>query len=145
MALVAVIADAQVLPALNARLRSLCEEDAPVRAVCAPPQPARLDLDLQIDPDHDPDPVLAAVQLSLFGPVTLPGTGGLLRPERLGPDGTLFASVVLRAVMDVPGVAGVHALLLDRSPFPDPGLRPAAGHWFDFDTGGVWVNGRRAP
>ena len=56
----------------------------------------------------------------------------------------LFASVVVRAVMEVPGVAGLHALRMDESPFTQTGRRPAAGTYFDFAVGGVWVNGQRA-
>jgi hypothetical protein len=88
--------------------------------------------------------VSAAVSRALFAEVVLPGSGGLLRAERLGPDGVLFASAVVRAVMDVPGVAQLRALSLDGAPFTDTGRRPAAGAYFDFAAGGVWINGQRA-
>lgn len=145
LARVSVCADAQVLPALTARLRALCEENVALRVVCAPAQTARLDLDLQIHPDHVPETVVAAVQQCLFEAATLPGSGGPLRPEKLGPDDVLFASPLIRAVMDVAGVQGLQSLRLDGSAFTETGRRPALGHWFDFETGGVWVNGRRAP
>ena len=51
----------------------------------------------------------------------------LLRPERLGPDGILFQSAVVRAVVDVPGGAAQRALGFDRTPFIETGRRPAAG------------------
>jgi hypothetical protein len=76
--------------------------------------------------------------------VTLPGTGGLLRPERLGPDGVVFASVVVQAVMAVPGVADLRSLSFDDTSFIETGRSPAAGMYFDFADGGIWVNGTRA-
>lgn len=142
--IVSYIGDAQLAPAIQATLRALAEPDAPIRAVSAPAQPARLDVDVQLDPLHVPADVVRAVSAALFAAVTLPGTGGLLRAERLGPDGVLFASVVVRAVMEVPGVAGLRALRMDESPFTQTGRRPAAGAYFDFALGGVWVNGQRA-
>ena len=142
--IVSYIGDTQLAPAIQATLRSLAEPDAPIRAVSAPAQSARLDVDVQMDPLHVPGDVIAAVSATLFAAVTLPGTGGLLRAERLGPDGVLFASVVVRAVMEVPGVTELRSLQLDRTPFTQTGRRPAAGAYFDFATGGVWVNGQRA-
>lgn len=113
--------------------------------VSATSQAARLDLDVEIDAAYVPDDVVAALSTVLFAPVTLPGTGGLLRPEKLAPDGILFSSVVVRAVMEVPGVAALRALSLDGTPFTDVGRQPAPGAYFDFEAGGVWVNGERAP
>ena len=91
-----------------------------------------------------PGDVIAAVSLALFAPVTLPGSGGLLRAEQLGPDGVVFESVVVRAVLEVPGVAALRSLGFDATPFTETGRTPAAGAYFDFDAGGVWVNGIRA-
>jgi predicted phage baseplate assembly protein len=138
------IGDAQLAPKLQAALRALAEDGAPISAQPSPPQSARLDVDLEIDERHVPGDVIAAVQLALFGAVTLPGTGGLLQPEQLGPDGVVFESVVVRAVMSVAGVASLRALSFDGTPFVETGRVPAAGAYFDFAAGGVWVNGHRA-
>lgn len=137
------IGDAQLAPAIRAALRALAEHDAPISVQAAVAQPARLDVDLEIDPLHVPEDVVAAVGEALFGAVTLPGTGGLLRPERLGPDGVVFQSVVVHAVMQVPGVAALHGLGLDGTPFVETGRLPAAGAYFDFAAEGVWVDGKR--
>lgn len=143
-ALVTVIADPQVIPALRAVLRTLAEPDAPISVCTATPQGARLDVDLGIHPDHDPASVRRAVQSVLFAPVGLPGSGGLLRAERLGPDGVLFQSRIVHAVMQVPGVTGLNALGMDRTAFTDIARRPGTGAYFDFEVGGVWVNGEPA-
>jgi hypothetical protein len=143
-AVVSYIGDSQLAPSLRAVLRALAEDDAPITVVSAPPQPARLDVDIEIDPLHVSDDVVAAVCKALFDQVTLPGTGGRLRPERLGPDGVVFASVVVQAVMAVPGVADLRSLSFDDTSFIETGRSPAAGMYFDFADGGIWVNGTRA-
>lgn len=140
---VSYIGDAQLAPTLQAALRALAEDDAPISAVSSPPQSARLDVDIEVDPLQVPADVIAAVGQALFAAVTLPGTGGLLRPERLGPDGVVFQSVLVRCVMDVPGVASLRALDFDRIPFVEMGRQPAAGAYFDFAAGGVWIDGKR--
>lgn len=141
---VSYIGDAQLAPALQAVLRALAEDDAPISAYSAAAQPARLDVDVALDPRYAPAEVIAALGRVLFAAVTLPGSGGLLRAERLGPDGVLFASVLVRALMEVPGVAALRSLGLDRTPFVQAGRRPAAGAYFDFAAGGVWINGHQA-
>lgn len=138
------IGDAQLAAAIQAALRALAEDNAPISAQSAVAQPARLDVDIGIDPRQVPADVIAAVGRALFAAATLPGTAGLLRPERLGPDGVVFSSAVVGAVMAVPGVAALHSLGFDGTPFVDTGRRPAAGAYFDFAAGGVWINGQRA-
>jgi hypothetical protein len=142
--IVSYIGDAQLAPAIQSALRALAEHDAPISAQSATAQPAWLDVDFDIDPVYAPDDVIAAVSRALFAAVTLPGTGGLLRPERLGPDGVVFASAVVRAVMDVAGVALLRSLYFDDTPFIQTGRQPAAGAYFDFASGGLWVNGHNA-
>lgn len=138
---VAVIGDAQLAPGILAALRALAEADAPIAVRTATAQPAAMAVDIDIDPLQVPEDVIAAVQQALFAPVVLPGSGGLLRPERLGPDGVLFQSSVVAAVMAVAGVAALRTLVFDGTPFVDVGRRPAAGAYFDFESGGVSVNG----
>ncbi|HTE38337.1 MAG TPA: baseplate J/gp47 family protein [Reyranella sp.] len=137
------IGDPQLVPSVQAALRALAEEDAPITAISAPAQSARLDVDIDADADRVAVDVATAVGQALFAPVTLPGTGGLLRPERLGPDGAVLESVVVRAIMEVAGVAALRALSFDGTPFIETGRTPMPGSYFDF-AGGVWVNGQRA-
>jgi hypothetical protein len=142
--IVSYIGDAQLALTIQSALRALAEDDAPISARSAPAQSARFDVDVEIDVHYAPDDVIAAVSQALFAAVTLPGTGGLLRPERLGPDGVVFESVVVRAVMDVAGVASLRSMSFDGTPFVEIGRRPAAGAYFDFAAQGVWVNGQQA-
>ena len=90
------------------------------------------------------DAVADAVGAALFAAVALPGSGGLLRPEKLGPDGPVFASRVLQAIMAVEGVAALEGLSFDGSAFAEVARIPAAGAYFDFAGGGVRINGRLA-
>lgn len=143
--IVSYIGDAQLAPSIQATLRDLAEDDAPITAKSASAQPTWLEADIEIDPRDVPSDVIAAVISVLFAAVTLPGSGGLLRPERLGPDGVVFMSVVVRAIVDVAGVAALRSLAFNGNPFIDIGRTPAAGAYFDFAAGGIWVNGQRAP
>jgi hypothetical protein len=96
---------------------------------------------VKIHPDHVADDVTAAVRRALFGPVTVAGAGGLLRAEKLGPDGIVFLSHVVHAVMNVPGVEAVAHVDWDGTAFTEMGRRPAPGMHFDFEQGGIWING----
>lgn len=142
--IVSYIGDPQLAPALQAALRGLAEYDAPITAMSATAQSAELDVDIDIDSKHVPEDVIAAVCQALFATVTLPGTGGLLRPERLGPDGVVFESVIVRAVMEVPGVVALRSLVFDGTAFIETARKPAAGTYFDFAANGVKVNGKMA-
>ncbi|GEN98738.1 hypothetical protein NSE01_05710 [Novosphingobium sediminis] len=143
-AMVRYIGDPQLAAPIRAALRALAEDDAPITVISAAAQSVRLDVAIDVSPDYVADAVAGAVGAVLFAPVGLPGTGGLLRPERLGPDSAVFASMVIKAIMDVPGVTALSALSLDGTPFTDVARAPAAGSYFDFADGGVRVNGRLA-
>jgi hypothetical protein len=126
-------------------LRALSEPDAPIVVESSPPQRASLHVGIVIHPDHADEQVIAAVQEALFAEVGLPGSGGLLRAERLGPDGIVFLSHIVHAVMNVPGVDGIGQIDFDDASFVEAGRRPLPGQHFDFAQGGVWINGSKAP
>lgn len=138
------IGDQQLAPPIRAALRALAEDDAPITVLNAAPQPAKLDVDIAVDPEFVADDVADAVGKVLFAAATLPGTGGLLTPEKLGPDGVVFASIVVQAIMAVPGVAGLNSMSFDDTTFSDIARAPAAGAYFDFADGGIRINGRSA-
>jgi predicted phage baseplate assembly protein len=140
------IGSAQLREVIHARLRALSEPDAPIAVVHALPQTAMLVLDVEIDADYLAADVIAAVREALYAGADLPGTGGLLRAERLGPEGIVFLSQVVAAVMGVAGVVGVRSVSLNNTPFTQSGRKPAAGHYFDFgepgtNTSGLVING----
>lgn len=145
---VLIIGDAQLQLTVLAALRALAEPDAPISVQVAAAQPARMNVDIEIHPDHVPGDVIAAVQEALFAAVTLPGSGGLLRAERLGPDGVLFQSHIVRTVMQIGGVAALNSLGMDGTAFTQIARVPTPGAYFEFATpgasGGVWINGMRA-
>lgn len=142
-AIVSYVGDTQLAPSILATLRALSEPDAPISVQRSAPQASSLSLGVAIDPDHVGSQVIAAVLEALFGAATLPGTGGLLRAEKLGPDGIVFHSHVVHAVMNVPGVTGIGYIGFDGAAFSE-GRAPAAGAHFDFALGGVSVNGVNA-
>ena len=80
----------------------------------------------------------------LFRSASVTGSAGLLRPERLGPDGVVIQSQVVQAVVSVPGVLSLNSLGFSGTPFLETGRQPEAGAYFDFAAGGVWINGVRA-
>jgi hypothetical protein len=140
------IGPAELREAIRARLRALAEPDAPIAALRAMPQAARLELDLEIHADYLEADVVAAVREALYAPAGLPGSGGLLRAERLGPEGIVFLSQVMAAVMGVAGAAAVRSASLDGAPFAQSGRQPAAGCYFDFGepgtpSSGLLING----
>ena len=136
------VGDPQLAPDIRAALRALAEEDAPIAVTSAAAQSASLDVSIAVDGEYVADAVADAVGAALFAAVTLPGSGGLLRPERLGPDGPVFASRVLQAIMAVEGVAALEGLSFDGSAFAEVARIPATGAYFDFAGGGVRINGR---
>jgi hypothetical protein len=140
------IGSAQLREAIRARLRALTEPDAPIAVIRATPQLAGLVLDLEIHPDHLAADVIAALRDVLYAAADLPGTGGVLRAERLGPEGIVFLSQIMAAVMGVAGVAGVRSVSFDGMPFTQWGRQPALGSYFDIgepgtNTSGLVING----
>ncbi|MEQ9399425.1 MAG: hypothetical protein RJQ04_09645, partial [Longimicrobiales bacterium] len=102
------------------------------------PRAATLSLDVEIEPDRDPAPVLAAVRTRLTG------ADGTLTPARLGTGVPLFRSRVFAAVLSVPGTCTVRDATLDGGALPvasDPG---AGRHW-DVLAGGLFLNGGLEP
>lgn len=142
-AIITYIGDAQSQADLNARLRALSEPDAPIALERSTPQAARLDVDIEIDALYEPNRVINTVLDELYAEVELPGTGGYLREENLGPGGIIFLSQLIEKIISVAGVVQVRSVLLDRLVFTDTARSPATGSHFDFSSAGVWVNGTR--
>lgn len=131
------IGSAQLREIIHARLRALCEPDAPISVVRALPQASWMLIDIDVNPDFVPADVIAAVREALYSEPDLPGTGGLLRAEQLGPEGIVFLSQIAAAVMAVAGVAAMRSVSFDGSAFVQSGRKPALGHYFDFGEPGT--------
>jgi len=122
---------------IHARLRALSEPDAPIAVVRCLPQESTLALSVEVHPDHLAADVIAAVREALYREEDLPGAGGLLRAERLGPEGVVFLSEIAEAVMGVDGVTALQGVSFDGAPFTQSGRKPAPGHYFDFGEPGT--------
>jgi hypothetical protein len=66
----------------------------------------------------------------------------LLAPERIGIGQPLMRSRIFDAVLAVKGALAVRSILLDGSPLLDFAVTPGAGRYFDFETGGLILNGK---
>ena len=131
------IGDEQLIGPIRSKLRALTETDAPISVVRCLPQQARLAIAIDTHPDYVAKDVIAAVREALYHKPDLPGTGGLLRPDRLGPEGVVFLSEIAEAVMAVDGVTGMQSVSFDWVPFVQYGKRPQPNRYFDFGEPGT--------
>jgi hypothetical protein len=145
-AVLSYIGDVQLLPLIRTKLRSLAEPDAAIAVVRAQPQPASLTLQLIVDPEFLPADVIARATSALYAPTTVPGSGGILRAGRLGPDGVVFLSHIVEAVMAIEGVSGLESVGFNGLPFEGMGRKPPVGRYWDFgemgsSTFGISIHG----
>jgi predicted phage baseplate assembly protein len=139
------IGDAGLEPAIQAALSGLTEEYTPIAVDPAEPLPRELSLDIAIDELYLEDDVLPAVRTALIDDAT-----GLLSRENIGIGAALFRSRIYERVLSVAGTTSVRSVLVDGEPFPGDdavtgqtyGITPGAGRYFDFETGGLILNGR---
>jgi hypothetical protein len=133
------IGDAPLVEAVTKKLRGLSDSVMPIAVEQANALPSVLSFSIEIDPRRLEDDVLAAVRSSL----TDSGTG-LLAPEQAGIGLALFQSRIFDAVLAVSGAIAVNGLLLDGAAFTDYGIDPGPGNFFDFENGGLVLNGKAA-
>jgi len=131
------IGDAQLLTDIFARLRKLSEPDAPIRVVRSQGQAANLSVQLEIDADYGPAEVQAAALAALYAAPGEPGSGGLLRPERLGPGGVIFLSAIVETLMAIEGVVDLQSLTFNQAPPEQTAFKPLEGRHWDFGTAGM--------
>jgi len=136
------IGNTQLRATVFQQLRDLSDPTVPLMVETATGDSTRLDLSITVSPDYESSRVLNAVRDSVFAAATTPGTGGLLRPERLGVGKALFESWISETVIETEGVQSLDAILINAAPFTNYGIRPPTGHYFDFETGGVVINGK---
>jgi len=131
------IGSEQLVETVRAKLRALTEPDAPISVVRALPQNSHLSIGVAVLPEYTPKDVIGAVREALYRKPDLPGTGGLLRAERLGPEGVVFLSEIAAAVIGVDGVGGMQSVTFDGAPFVQSGRKPLPGKYFDFGEPGT--------
>lgn len=130
------LADGDLTSLILNKLRSLTQPDTPIQVERADAFPATLSIQLAHDPKRFEDDVLSAAR-SMLMDVDI----GLLPPERLGIGKPLFRSRLFEFVLGVTGVISVTGLSYNSTPFSSYGVKPPAGHYFDFSSG-LLLNGR---
>lgn len=126
---------------IRAKLRALTEPDAPIAVVRALPRASRLELAVDVEDDFVRADVAAAIREALYRKPDLPGTGGLLRAEQLGPEGIVFLSQIAAAVTAEAGVTGLRSVSFDGTAFVQSGRQAPPGHYFDFGEPGTSSSG----
>lgn len=132
------LADGDLTELLLNKLKGLTQPDTPIQVERALATSATLSITMAIDPRRFESDVVNAARLALMDVDT-----GLLPPERLGIGQPLFRSVLFDFLQKVPGVVSVTGLMFDYTPFSDFGIKPDAGHYFDF-TDTLYLNGSNA-
>lgn len=131
--------------AVAARLRSMTDPTTPIAAQPAKALPALLILQVELDPAH----IASDVTSAIFAVLAAKGRG-MLRPEQLGIAQALYRSRLSAAILEVQGAVAVHmSAMLWRDTAgalrywaqDGYGARPGTGAYFDFEAGGIWLNG----
>ena len=130
------LADGDLTTLILNKLRSLTQPDTPIQVEGAVATTAVLSIQLTHDPKRFEDEVLADARVALMDV-----DNGLLAPERLGIGKPLFRSRIFEFLLDVTGVVSITGLTFNSTPFSTFGVKPAAGHYFDFSST-LLLNGR---
>lgn len=131
------IGDAGLDAKITAALRGISDPATPIAVNQATAVPRELSLDIETDSRYLEDDVLDHVREALLDSET-----GLLAPERIGIGQPLMRSRIFDAVLAVKGALAVRSILLDGSPLLGFAVTPGAGCYFDFETGGLILNGK---
>jgi hypothetical protein len=118
-------------------LRGMADPATPISVTQAVAAPRELSLDIEIDPLYLEDDVIVRVRDALLNP-----SYGLLAPERVGIGKPLYRSRIFATVLSVAGALAVRSVQLGAFPFLVFAVTPGAGKYFDFETGGVILNGQ---
>jgi predicted phage baseplate assembly protein len=132
------LADGDLTELILNKLRSLTQLDTPIQIERAAATVAKLSIQLAYDPKRFEADVLTSARTALLDVET-----GLLAPERLGIGKPLFRSMLFDFLLSVRGVTSVTGLSYGPSPFSDYGIKPTAGHYFDFSSQ-LYLNGRNS-
>lgn len=131
------IGEAGIQDQIAQTLRGMADPSTPISVTQAVAAPRELSLDIEIDPLYLEDDVVARVRDALLNPAY-----GLLAPERIGIGKPLYRSRIFTTVLSVAGALAVRSIQLGSFPFLVFAVTPGAGKYFDFETGGVILNGQ---
>jgi predicted phage baseplate assembly protein len=145
-AIIYYIGDAQLSSSILSSLKTMSEPGAPIEVKQSQPQAAVLMANLEIHENYKPEQVIADVQNILYEAPSPGYSGGLLRAERLGPEGVVYNSHVIDAIMEINGVVNIETITFDNTPLEGYGRRPDSEHYFDFGelgsaSSGISING----
>lgn len=129
------IGDQGLSDIITQKLHCLSDPATPVEVTRAAPLIRRLFLQIEIDGHYIETDVIKAVRAALMDKLS-----GLLAPERVGIGKPLFRSRIFEKALSVPGTLAVHGMTLDSISFPDYGVTPGEGNYFDFENGSLYLN-----
>ena len=130
------LADGDLTELILNYLSGITQPNTPIQVERAVATTPTLSIQLTPDPKRFEDDVLSAARTALMDVDT-----GLLPPERLGIGKPLFRSQLFEFLLRVTGVVSVTGLTYNSAPFSAFGIKPAAGHYFDFSNT-LLLNGR---
>lgn len=130
------LADGDLTALILGHLRGLTQPNTPIQVERAVATVATLSIQLTHDPKRFEDDVLSSARTALMDVET-----GLLPPERLGIGKPLFRSRLFEFLLNLTGVVSVTGLTFNSTPFSNFGVKPPAGHYFDFNNT-LLLNGR---
>jgi hypothetical protein len=131
------IGDEGIEADIKQALQGLTDPTTPIEATRAEARLDGLSIDIAIDQRYLEADVLANVRAVLLEPGK-----GMLTPEKLGIGKPLFRSAIFERVLSVRGTLAVRGLFIGDFGWWNHGLKPGAGKYFDFEQGGLSLNGR---
>jgi len=145
-AIIYYIGDAQLSSSILSSLKAMSEPDAPIEVKQSLPQTANIQINLVINQDYSHKLVIADVQTILYEVPSAGFKGGLLRAEKLGPEGIVYNSHMIDAIMEVNGVNDIESITFDSTILTGYGRQPEPEHYFEFGelgtlSSGINING----
>jgi len=122
---------------ISQTLHGLSDPTVPIDVKRAEGVPAKLSIDVDIDPGYVEDNVLADVRDALMNEET-----GLLAPERIGIGQPLFRSQIFWKILEISGTEGILGIQWNDQVLDSFAVKPEAGKYFDLEEGTLLLNGK---
>lgn len=117
------------------RVLAVTEPSTAIQVSPAVATTSTISIDIQIDPRFIQDNVLKEVKAVLTN-----AEWGTLSRNVMGIGKPLFRSRIFSAVLSVEGTKSVRNIRWNNAPFDPYGIKPEAGHYFEFGTSGIQLN-----
>ncbi len=140
------IGDSQLQTSILASLINMSEPDAAIDVKPALAEDARLQLDLEVDANYVASDVITEVQQVLYRDPKPGVAGGVLHRVTLGPEGVIYFSQIMNAILDVEGVVRINNMTFNEISPSGYGSAPSSEHYFYFGelgtiSSGITING----